>query len=287
MQLKIKIDLVNDSTSSNVEEVAPYDLIKIRNFLLLLAILSSLIFFGVYHAWIDETKQPVLTPSITTSEIHITDSITPKKPQLIATSEVDSNLNKADLAIKAANAAIELDSKVVDKEVAEPAEIIKNVTNFIEENDRNLQQVQLKNSDITSAEIFKTDIKKTEINNQLLLNSPLSAATQPNIKFVERAQLTLAIVNREPINNIKTLSLASQKFLYFFTQINHKKHQNIYHRWVFNEKVMAQVTLSIGSNQWRTSSSKNFDRTMIGQWFVYTLDQDENILNAIEFEVTL
>lgn len=104
--------------------------------------------------------------------------------------------------------------------------------------------------------------------------------------FVKRAQLTLAIVQREPIDSVLTLSLSTQKQLFFFTQIFQKKDQVIYHRWMLNNKLMAQIKLNIGSNQWRTYSSKTFNRQMLGHWQVDVVDDNDQILKSVEFDVT-
>lgn len=306
MQLKIKIDLIKDSISPNVEQPAPYDFVKIRNFCLMLIALSPLIYFIVDYTLSSGPKQPILISPIATSQNSISD-----KNSGFETIEVDSKLPIVNVKSSTkVESVVEISNVIAIKEVKKDLnEANLNPTNTIDSNTVNsdvvddiqpaveLTKTKIQKAAIETTAIEKTVIKKTVIektaiestatenieSNTVLLSSP----AVPNTQFIDRAQLTLAIENREPINNVEVLSLASQKHLYLFTKILQKKNQKIYHRWVFNQTTMAQVALNIGSNQWRTSSSKNFDRTMVGQWLVQVLDEDENILKSIKFEVVL
>jgi hypothetical protein len=105
-------------------------------------------------------------------------------------------------------------------------------------------------------------------------------------KVVYRAQLTSSIISREPIDNIDALHLQKQTALYFFTEIHGKNNKKIIHRWVFKQKNMAEITHNIGGDKWRTYSSKNFDDTMVGQWTVQVIDENNNVLKTIPFEVS-
>lgn len=286
MQLKIKIDLIKDSISPNVEQPAPYDFVKIRNFCLMLIALSPLIYFIVDYTLSSGPKQPILISPIATSKNSISD-----KNSGFETIEVDSKLPIVNVQSSTkVEPVVEISNVIAIKELKKGLnEANLNPINTIDSNTVNSGVFD----DIQPAvELTKTKIKKAAIettapenikSNTMLLSSPAVSNTQ----FIDRAQLTLAIENREPINNVEVLSLVSQKHLYLFTKILQKKNQKIYHRWVFNQTTMAQVALNIGSNQWRTSSSKNFDRTMVGQWLVQVLDEDENILKSIKFEVVL
>lgn len=117
------------------------------------------------------------------------------------------------------------------------------------------------------------------------------ATTEPTLTInthdvVIRAQLTSAVTQREPVDNLNTLSLKQQRQFYFFTQITQHKDKEVYHRWLFNDKVMARVTLAVGSNKWRTYSSKTFNESMLGRWKVEVLNGQEKVLKRIEFDVT-
>ena len=111
-------------------------------------------------------------------------------------------------------------------------------------------------------------------------------SNQTTNNAVHRAQLTSNILSREPSDNIQYLSLQEQNKLYLFTEIYGKNNQKIYHRWIFKKKLIAEITLNIRNDQWRTYSSKNFDETMIGEWEVQVVDQDDNILKTVMFDVS-
>nr|WP_275441616.1 DUF2914 domain-containing protein [Psychrobium sp. MM17-31] len=64
------------------------------------------------------------------------------------------------------------------------------------------------------------------------------------------------------------------------------KDKVVYHRWSLNGKVMAEVSLSIGANKWRTYSSKTFNRSMLGRWQVAVVDDQNQVLKVTEFDVT-
>ncbi|WP_426369086.1 DUF2914 domain-containing protein [Pseudocolwellia sp. HL-MZ7] len=129
---------------------------------------------------------------------------------------------------------------------------------------------------VTPAIVNKVEQKSTDL---LTSNKTLN-------KIVQRAQLTSNILSREPSDNIEHLSLQEKNKLYLFTEIHDKNNQKIYHRWVFKKNLIAEITLNIRNDPWRTYSSKNFDETMIGQWEVQVVDQDDNILKTIMFDVS-
>lgn len=232
MQLKIKIDLATDDTVVNLAQPAPFDPVKIRNFLVLLVILSSLMCTMAYSMWPTSNSQSAQMP-MANSEIGILpivdeDDTPPKQPDIITPQMVLLE-------------TIEEESPQISGETQQLEEIVVEAA--------------------ATALPIKSDV-------------------------VSRAQLTSAVAQREPIDNVTSLSLQQQKQLYFFTQINHFNDRVIYHRWLLNGKVMAQVKLSIGSDKWRTYSSKTFNRTMTGRWQAAVVDESEQVLFITEFDVT-
>lgn len=99
---------------------------------------------------------------------------------------------------------------------------------------------------------------------------------------VERFQLTDLIEQREPVNAIgNTLLVAPNdiKKVYFFTQITHLAHQQITHRWLYQGQEKAAVTLNIGSDNWRTYSSKQIPAYWPGDWEVQVWYGDLQLLS--------
>jgi len=235
MQLKIKINLATEVASQMSDQSNPFDVAKIRNFLLMLVVMSSMVCTMAFSMYADEQASGLAAPAQGLNDEHVgilpiimDDDAPAKLPFPMADEQASMDLNNS------LSPSLFLDTLNEQEE-------------FVEE---------------------------------------LEVSEDHNSKFVNRAQLTLAIAQREPIDNITSLSLATQKQLFFFTQINQKKDQVIYHRWMFNQKQMAQIKLSIGSNKWRTYSSKTFNRQMLGHWQVDVVDDNDQILKSVTFDVT-
>lgn len=237
MQLKIKIDLAPENSAA-VSAQAPFDPIKIRNFLFVLVIMSSLVCTMAYSMWPSgqvyaETMDDNGAGNVGILPIIMEDDEPPKQPDIV--------LEETHLLV-------------------EKASILETDTSA-------------KTQDVNTAQTMELDLTN-------------DVASIVENEHVARAQLTSAIVRREPIDNITSLSLADDKQLFYFTQINQLKDKMISHRWRLNGKVMAQVSLSIGGDKWRTYSSKTFNNSMLGRWDVAVLDENENVLSVTEFDVT-
>ena len=57
------------------------------------------------------------------------------------------------------------------------------------------------------------------------------------------------------------------------------------HAWYFEGKTMARVDLTIGSENWRTWSSKSYQPGWTGNWEVKVLDAEGMVLGTAGFEV--
>lgn len=60
---------------------------------------------------------------------------------------------------------------------------------------------------------------------------------------------------------------------------------SVTHAWYYEGKTMARVDLTIGSENWRTWSSKSYLRGWTGNWEVKVLDEDGMVLGSAGFEV--
>lgn len=102
-----------------------------------------------------------------------------------------------------------------------------------------------------------------------LLIFALVSLSWPGIAQIERSILTSSIENREPVDdlaNLVTSDGTDNQRVYFFTQVKQLEGDQIIHRWFFGDKEMATVTLNIGSNNWRTYSSKRLLPSWLGDW---------------------
>lgn len=94
---------------------------------------------------------------------------------------------------------------------------------------------------------------------------------------VARAQFTSKVEDREPVDEVSDFE-AQQEPLYFFTEVKNGAGQTITHRWTHDGEVMAEVPLEVGSDSWRTWSSKEFVPGWDGEWTVEVVDAQGNTL---------
>ena len=100
-----------------------------------------------------------------------------------------------------------------------------------------------------------------------------------------RFALTPAMVGPEPTEHLGAAIPASDdiRLLYFFTEVEAMKGQSLRHRWYFRDELVADVPLAIGSDRWRTHSSKRIAPFMIGHWRVEAVTADEQVIARHEF----
>lgn len=138
----------------------------------------------------------------------------------------------------------------------------------------------------TTSNTLKPTIKP---NREKLITKPRVKATmKPAVKpsAVLRAVLTRGIKQREPIDNLPDqvyVDHRQSQQLYFFTELLGLKGHTIIHRWYYNDKQVAQLNLPIGSDRWRTYSSKTMPKQWLGAWRIEVLDQQFNLLKRHEF----
>ncbi len=108
--------------------------------------------------------------------------------------------------------------------------------------------------------------------------------------YIERALLTNAVKQREPVDQIDALVSAREggvKLVYFYTEFREMKGQTLYHHWKYAGKVYAIVPFEINGNRWRVYSSKRLNPTMLGHWQVAVVDELGNTLHQEHFNYTL
>lgn len=102
-------------------------------------------------------------------------------------------------------------------------------------------------------------------------------------EFVKRAVVTSGIVDREPVDDLSEVDSSIDK-VYFFTEVVNKANTFVTHRWLFNGRLEVEVVLKIGSDRWRTYSSKNLVPALhSGTWQVEVIDQQNKLLASSVF----
>ena len=102
---------------------------------------------------------------------------------------------------------------------------------------------------------------------------------------ISNAVFALNIEDRVPINIVEEAGNSLGK-IYFFTNIRNLEGERITHRWIYKDKVMADVSFDINGPRWRVWSSKNLWYTWIGEWKVQVLRMDGSLLYEKIFNYT-
>ncbi len=101
---------------------------------------------------------------------------------------------------------------------------------------------------------------------------------------VARAIFTTAIVDREPVDALETLSTNIDR-VFFFTDLRGLSGQIVTHRWEHNGQIMAEITFKVGSGaRWRVYSSKNLLPEWTGTWTVAVNNESGETLHTSTFE---
>lgn len=99
---------------------------------------------------------------------------------------------------------------------------------------------------------------------------------------VTKAQLTSAVENRQPVDNLQDDVVGKTDIItkvYFFTRISTLGGKQISHRWFYQGQLQAEVPLNIGSDSWRTYSSKRIKPDWQGDWQVQVWHEQEMLLS--------
>jgi ribosomal protein S8 len=104
---------------------------------------------------------------------------------------------------------------------------------------------------------------------------------------VSRAVLTTDVVDREPVNvlksDVKLLDISQS--LSFFSELKNMQGQTVRHVWYYQNQQLASIELAISSPRFRTYSTKNIMPEQVGDWRVEVIDTDGNLLAQKEFRI--
>ena len=93
------------------------------------------------------------------------------------------------------------------------------------------------------------------------------------------------IRSRTPIK-VGTRFPKTVRGLYCFSEIRGaEKPTTISHLWYYKGRMMADVTLSVNYQRMRTWSSKNIQSDWIGEWKVYVVSSNGNVLASTQFVI--
>ncbi len=99
---------------------------------------------------------------------------------------------------------------------------------------------------------------------------------------VARAQVTTAVVQREPQDAIDRISGEVDELTYFSELVDLTGY-TVSHIWEYQGMEMARVSFQVGGDRWRVHSTKRLDPSWRGAWRVVVVDQDGHELRSDHF----
>jgi len=109
------------------------------------------------------------------------------------------------------------------------------------------------------------------------------AYSQWEHKNISTAVFAKSVEDRAPVEIVTDIDNSLGK-IYFFTNIRNLTGEKITHRWIYKDKVKAEVSFDIKGKRWRVWSSKNLWHTWIGTWQVDVLNSKGEVLLSKTFE---
>ena len=107
---------------------------------------------------------------------------------------------------------------------------------------------------------------------------------QPHLRVI-RDVVTTGVINRQPID-AATVFPPSVGTLYYFTEVvGATAATPITHIWSYNGEPVAEISLLIEADHWRTWSRKRILPNWIGSWEVEAVDPDGNVLSSQTFDI--
>jgi len=104
---------------------------------------------------------------------------------------------------------------------------------------------------------------------------------------VSRFLITNGLSSREPMGTINDIRLEDPVngvlSVFAFSDVRGLRGKALYYRWINGEKQVANVRVGVGSDRWRSSSSKVLNNRMQGSWRVELKTGDGTLLAYTEF----
>ncbi len=115
----------------------------------------------------------------------------------------------------------------------------------------------------------------------------LAVGAQIDTSKVSRAVLTTGVIDREPVDVLKT-DVSNSQFsdkLYFFTEVKALQGTTIHHVWYFQDVIMADIPLSISAARFRTYSLKHVLPEQLGDWRIDVVKETGELIAQKQFRI--
>jgi len=100
---------------------------------------------------------------------------------------------------------------------------------------------------------------------------------------IKQAIITNQIENRSPAQQFDEKIPKYIRELYFYTEVDSANGQTIFHRWRTETQILATIKLEIGSDKFRTWSSKKMSSAWQGRWYLEVLDENKDVIYRKSF----
>lgn len=116
------------------------------------------------------------------------------------------------------------------------------------------------------------------------MESPAKPAAAESGEFGEvvRASFATAMEEREPVDQVTTLS-SDHDQVYFFTELRGLEGHTLEHVWEHDGQEVARVPFYVGGPRWRVYSSKQLQPGWTGEWTVTVVDEEGHELHQEGF----
>lgn len=109
-------------------------------------------------------------------------------------------------------------------------------------------------------------------------------ATESGEMTVETAIVCLSIEERQPVGEAESFP-ADVEELTCFTRIVGGEGKVVVHAWIHEGTTRARVELEIGSNSWRTWSTKRILPSWTGSWELKIMTPEGKVLSSVPFTI--
>lgn len=113
----------------------------------------------------------------------------------------------------------------------------------------------------------------------------LAVAAQAAAVSVSDAAVGTHVENRALVGVGSQFNRSVGKLYAYSRIVGAEDGTQVAHRWYYGDDLMAEVTLPVAGNDWRTWSSKNVMSGWIGHWRVDVVSEDGTVLESIAFQL--
>ena len=101
--------------------------------------------------------------------------------------------------------------------------------------------------------------------------APTPATQTATSASVKRAQFCTNVTEREPVDELTTLSGPADR-VFFFTELIGLSGQTVTHKWTLDDQSLAEVPITVGGDRWRCYSTKTLGGVGSGTLKVTVVD---------------